>query len=270
MTLSAYSLEQDKSFHDQRRPRRSQRAGVRSQRQVSLPVRIDRRRAGARLVRAIHRRQLAARATSISSCCATICRRRSRGRATRRSRRPAASTAGRRPPHRHADAARRPRHRRAGAHRFRGHRIPHPRSADSRRAICRTCRPATRTTFTTCARAPIRRRRRRRPGPPDRRRSALHRFDLAKRQDEQLLDNVARLPRLGRRQEAALREPRRLVDRAAAGAQGQSRRRPARRRRPRGARSIRAPNGRRSSTRRGGSTATTSTRPTCTASTGRR
>ncbi len=42
---------------DHRRPRRGQRAGLRSQRQVSLPVRIDRRRSGARLVRAIHDRQ---------------------------------------------------------------------------------------------------------------------------------------------------------------------------------------------------------------------
>ncbi len=40
----------------------------------------------------------------------------------------------------------------------------------------------------------------------------LHHFDLAKRQDEQLLDNVRELPHLGRRQEGALRVARRLVD----------------------------------------------------------
>ena len=57
MTLSVVFARAGQVVPDHRRPRRSERAGVRSQRQVSLPVRIDRRRPGARLVRAIDGRQ---------------------------------------------------------------------------------------------------------------------------------------------------------------------------------------------------------------------
>ena len=102
------------------------------------------------------------------------------------------------------------------------------------------------------------------PGTP-----ALHRFDLKTREEETLAEKRRRIPALGRPQEAALPRPRRP---AASSTPASSR--PARARLPidvdLGADRAARPSGRRSSTRPGGSTATTSTPPTCTAPTGRR
>ena len=162
MTLSVVFARAGQVVPDQRRPGRSQRAGVRSQRQVPLSLRIHRRRPGARLVRAVDRRQpphaqrLSGRAAQRPAVAAGAsesdeekpCGRRPATAAAARCKRRTCSS------RRHL-RNRQPQRRRAGPHRFRGHRIPHPRSAGSRRAISPTCRRATRITSTTCARTPI-------------------------------------------------------------------------------------------------------------------
>ncbi len=144
---------------------------------------------------------------------------------------------------------------RAVPDRPRRHRVPHSRPADRRPAARRTCRPARPGTSTTC-------------GPSDGR-TALDRYDLNTRKNETLLPEASRLRAVGRRQEAAVSQRQRVVDRRddgtdRAGGGADCRRRDSR------CGSIRAPSGSRSSTRPGASIATTSTRRTCTAWTGRR
>ena len=100
-------------------------------------------------------------------------------------------------------------------------------------------------------------------------RTALHRYDLTPRSDETLLPETSRLSALGRCEEDAVRHSGQLVDRRDDRPHRTDGRPDSGRRRFR-SRSTRAPSGGRSSTRPGGSIATSSTRPTCTASTGSR
>ena len=61
-----YSLDQDKSFPDHGRPERGRRAGLRRRGQVSLLLRLDRRRAGQAVVRHVERRHAADERRSMS------------------------------------------------------------------------------------------------------------------------------------------------------------------------------------------------------------
>ena len=148
MTLSVYSVEQDEVVPDHRRPGRS-RASRSSIAAASISTSSDRPTPARCSTGSRSRRPTTAgRATSISSCCATTCRRRSRGRATRRSRperaKPAADeTAGRRG----EAGAPTPQRRRAGARSI-------SRASSTASSICRsspaispTCRPATRASL---------------------------------------------------------------------------------------------------------------------------
>ncbi len=240
-----------------RRLERGDRAGVRQGRQVPLPVRFHRRRPGAGLVRAVERRHAAhaqrvpGRAAQGHRVAAREGERRGEAEEGRRARgegrrQDAARRGGR-------DRSPRPRRRSRSrststASRTASSRCPFPP------AISSASRRATRGTSTTCAaragtprsttttwRSERTRRRSRRPTPtrsrPTGRRCCTPRTAPASSR------------RWGRRSRPARDASPRPTSRSA---------------------SIRAPSGRRSSTRPGGSTATTSTRPTCTASTGRR
>ena len=126
----------------QRRPERRQRPGVRQERQVPVLPRVDRRRAGQGLVRAVERRHARDVRRSISRCCRTtsvspLAREsdeekpadRSKKDRSPRSRPPTGSRGQARRAHTGREAA--GEEGRAVPDRLRGPRVSHPRSADS-------------------------------------------------------------------------------------------------------------------------------------------
>ena len=224
MTVSRLLARAGQVVRGDRRPGEVSRAGLRPQRQVSVLLRLDRRRPGAGLVRAVRAADMRATRTSTSPCCARTCRRRSRRRATKRRREEIEGREGRRrrtrqerrrvegttqasgsPAAAHgggatADAQRRAERRRS-ASTSTDIAVPHPRPADPGR------RPL----------APAGRQRRADLLPPRRSTSkpSLQRFDL---EDAQGRDACCRRStdyrRLRRRQEDSLPREGHLVHRA--------------------------------------------------------
>ena len=72
-TVYVYSIEQAKSFQVSDGLSDVSEPVVRQERQVSLLLRLDRRRAGEGLVRAVERRHARRRRGSTSPCCRTTC-----------------------------------------------------------------------------------------------------------------------------------------------------------------------------------------------------
>ena len=253
-----------------RRFGRSHRAGVRPQRQVSVLLRLDRRRPDPELVLAVEHRHAGdaqrlhgGAAEGPASPLAKESdeegaknskdandtkepKDKEQGQARDRRRRRTAAARQPSTPQTPIDAV---------PDRLRRHPVPHPRPADSGRRTSRTCKPATPGRSISSARVDDK--------------TTLQRFDLEKRKAETAACRTS--PTTTSRQTARRSSTSRTDswsigadDEGAEAGRGQ-----ARDRRDRGARSIRAPSGRRSSTKPGASTATTSTTRACTASTGR-